>query len=82
MMFGNYNERDGRAQLVMGAGIVGNRKTIAKVDTFGTFKSGNGSRAMTTISGVSQEMLFTDPDGETQVVVKSDLRESPPTEGE
>lgn len=80
MMFGNYNQRDGRAQIVIGAGVLGDRKTIAKVDTFGTFKSGNGSRAMTTISGVSQEMLFTDPDGETQVVVKSDLRESPITE--
>jgi len=67
-------------KVVIGAGVLGDRKTIAKVDTFGTFKSGNGSRAMTTISGVSQEMLFTDPDGETQVVVKSDLRESPITE--
>lgn len=73
-LIGSYNEEDKTAQMIMGGGSVSERKTLAKVARDGTVKPSNGSRMVLTVNGVSVDMVYTDLDGETQMVVKTDNR--------
>ena len=74
-LIGSYNEEDKTAQMIMGGGSVSERKTLAKVARDGTVKPSNGSRMVLTINEVSIDMVYTDLDGETQMVVKTDNKE-------
>lgn len=70
--FGNNNEKDDNAQLVIGAGTRTVSKTVFKIDENGTAKFGNGSGVRTTINQVSTEVIYTDSNGEEQVVLMTD----------
>lgn len=72
VVIGRYNEEDENAQMVLGGGDAAERKTLAKVAEDGTLKPSNGSRMVMTIDNVSVDMVYTDPKGETQMVVKTD----------
>jgi len=71
-LIGSYNEEDKTAQMIMGGGSVSERKTLAKVARDGTVKPSNGSRMVLTVNNISVDMVYTDQDGETQMVVKTD----------
>ncbi len=73
-LIGSYNEEDKTAQMIMGGGSVSERKTLAKVARDGTVKPSNGSRMVLTVNNISVDMVYTDLDGETQMVVKTDNR--------
>ena len=70
--YGNNNQLDDTAQVLIGAGSVTESKTVGKVAEDGTFKSGNGSTVRATVAGVSHEMTYTDKNGEEQPVVMTD----------
>lgn len=73
-LIGSYNEKDERAQIIIGGGTKTERKTLSKVSSDGTLKPSNGSRMVLTVNNVSVDVVYTDPDGETQLIVKTDNR--------
>jgi len=73
-LFGSYNRMDEEAQMIIGRGSKEERKTIAKVANDGTFKSGDGSRLLTTINGIAMDVKYTDPTNEAQIIQKTDNR--------
>ena len=58
--------------MIMGGGNTSERKTLAKVARDGTVKPSNGSRMVLTLNNISVDLVYTDLDGETQMVVKTD----------
>lgn len=74
-LIGSYNEEDETAQMIIGRGTPSERKTLAKVARDGTVKPSNGSRMVLTVNNISVDMVYTDLDGETQMVVKTDNKE-------
>lgn len=71
-LIGSNNEQDENAQMILGGGNKSQPKTISKIDQNGTFKSGNGSSLVATINEFTVDVFFTDNQGESQIVVKTD----------